>query len=125
MDDGLTDLHEHIRHQLPHLTNEESNSLTRMVERLIDAYQPERIYLFGSKARGDAGPDSDYDLMLVVPEDASPERQRSRLAYDALWETGEAADVLVWTHERFESRTHLRASLPGTILREGRLLYAA
>jgi hypothetical protein len=35
------------------------------------------------------------------------------------------ADVLVWTRGGFESRTHLRASLPGTILREGRLLYAA
>jgi uncharacterized protein len=36
--------------------------LAEIVRRLVDAYQPERIYLFGSVARGRAGPDSDYDL---------------------------------------------------------------
>jgi predicted nucleotidyltransferase len=107
------------------LAEEDLRALARVVERLIEAYQPERIYLFGSKARGDYGPDSDFDLLVVVPDNASENRQRSRLAYDRLWGTGTAADVLVWTRGRFESRAHLRASLPGTILREGRLLYAA
>src|ERR1039458_1815733 len=37
--------------------------LGEIVRRLTDVYRPERIYLFGSTARGDAGPDSDYDLM--------------------------------------------------------------
>jgi predicted nucleotidyltransferase len=36
----------------------------------VDAYQPEWISLFGSVARGDAGPDSDYDLLVVVSGDA-------------------------------------------------------
>jgi len=99
--------------------------LEEVVDRLIEAYRPERIYLFGSQARGDAGPDSDYDLMVVVPDNASPERRRSRLAYERLWETGTAADVLVWTKSAFESRLHLKASLPTTIEREGKLLYAA
>ena len=99
--------------------------LAEVVRRLVEAYRPKRIYLFGSQARGDAGPDSDYDLMVVVPDDASPERQRSRLAYEHLWETGTAADVLVWTKSVFESRLHLKASLPSTIEREGKLLYAA
>lgn len=114
-----------IHHELPHLVGEEIHALAGIVQRLIDAYQPERIYLFGSKARGDHGPDSDFDLLLVVPDTASDERKRSRLAYEQLWGTGTAADVLVWTKERFDGRSHLRASLPGTILREGKLLYAA
>ena len=100
-------------------------TLAEIVRRLVEAYQPERVYLFGSKARGDAGPDSDYDIMLVVPDSASPERRRSRLAYERLWGTGTAADVLVWTRSAFESRVHLKASLPAVVLREGRLLYAA
>lgn len=99
--------------------------LAEIVSRLVDAYQPERIYLFGSVARGDAGPDSDYDLMVIVPDDAAPERQQSRLAYDVLWGTGTAADVLVWKRDYFDRRLHLQASLPSTILREGTLLYAA
>ena len=99
--------------------------LREVVQRLVRAYQPERVYLFGSKARGHAGPDSDYDLMVVVPENAPPHRRRSRLAYESLWGTGVAADVLVWTSEAFEKRLHLKASLPSTIVEEGRLLYAA
>jgi predicted nucleotidyltransferase len=98
--------------------------LAEIVRRLVDAFQPDRIYLFGSRSREETGPDSDYDIMVVVPDDAPSERKRSRLAYQRLWGTGAAADVLVWTKEAFDSRLHLRASLPSTILREGKLLYA-
>jgi predicted nucleotidyltransferase len=91
--------------------------LAEVVRRLVEAYQPERIYLFGSVARGDAGPDSDYDLLIVVPDDAPQAKRRSRLAYEALWHTGIAADVLVCTHTYFEDRRSLKASLPGTVLR--------
>jgi len=97
--------------------------LAEMVRRLVEAYRPERIYLFGSVARGDAGPDSDYDLLVVVPDDAPPERRRSRLAYEVLRGTGTAADVLVCTRSYFEQRRLLKASLPGTVLREGRALH--
>jgi uncharacterized protein len=99
--------------------------LAEVVRRLVAAYQPEHIYLFGSVARGDAGPDSDYDLLVVVPDDASAERRRSRLAYEALRGTGTAADILVCTRSYFERRRSLKASLPGTVLREGRALHGA
>lgn len=100
-------------------------ALDVVLERLIDVYLPERVFLFGSRARDDAGPDSDYELLIIVPDDATPERRRSRLAYEHLWGTGTAADVLVWTRKYFESRVHLNASLAATVIREGRLLYAA
>lgn len=90
--------------------------LAEMVECLAAAYQPERIYLFGSKARGDDDADSDYDLMAVVPDNAPAERKRSRLAYERLWGLGAAADVLVWTQDAFERRLHLAASLPATVV---------
>src|ERR1035438_6195428 len=80
--------------------------LAEVVRRLLEAYRPEYIYLFGSVARGEAGPDSDYDLLLVVPDDAPPERRRSRLAYEALRGTGTAADVLVCTRSYFRSEEH-------------------
>ncbi len=99
--------------------------LALVVQRLVTAYQPESIYLFGSVARGDADTDSDYDLLIVVPDDAAPDRRQSRLAYQVLRGTGTAVDALVCTHSWFFARTHLRASLPGTVLREGRLLHAA
>lgn len=99
--------------------------LGEVVDRLVAAYAPEEIYLFGSKARGDEGPDSDYDLLVVVPDEAPPERRRSRLAYQALRGTGTAADVLVCTRTYFERRLHLRASLPSTVVREGILVHGA
>jgi uncharacterized protein len=99
--------------------------LREIVGRLLTAYEPDFIYLFGSRARGDAGPDSDYDLLVVVPDNASRERKRSGLAYRTLRGTGASADVLVCTRSYFDARRHLKASLPGTILREGRLLHGA
>ena len=99
--------------------------LAEIVRRLVAAYQPERIYLFGSKARDQANPDSDYDIMVIIPDSAPSPQRRSRLAYEVLRGTGTAADVLVWPRESFEKRLHLQASLPSTIKREGKLLYAA
>ncbi len=100
-------------------------ALAEIVRRLVKAYEPERIYLFGSKARGEAGAESDYDLLIVVPDGAPPDRQSSDLAYRALRGTGVAADVVVWTRSRFERRKHVTASLPATVLREGRLLHGS
>ena len=104
---------------------ERDPKLADILQRLVKAYDPKQIYLFGSLARGEDRPDSDYDLMVIVPDDAPPERTRSRLAYEALRGTGIAADVLVWTHSRFQRRAHVVASLPATVLREGVLLHAA
>ena len=99
--------------------------LSEIVNRLVEAFQPERIYLFGSKARSEENQNSDYDLMIVLPDDAPPEKRRSRLAYQVLRGTRVAADVLVWAHQAFESRLHIKASLPATVIREGILLYAS
>ena len=99
--------------------------LSEVVRRLVEAYRPEHIYLFGSVARGDAGPDSDYDIMVVVPDEAQREIQECDLAYRALRGLGIAKDILVWTRSEFEKRLHLKASLPSAILREGKLLHAA
>ncbi|MBA3638084.1 MAG: nucleotidyltransferase domain-containing protein [Acidobacteria bacterium] len=97
--------------------------LSAITQRLADAYAPERIYLFGSTARGDAGPDSDFDILVVVADDAALARRQSRLGYEALWPVGRAGDILVMTRSQFESRARVRASLAATIEEEGRILY--
>ncbi|RJP72044.1 MAG: nucleotidyltransferase domain-containing protein [Candidatus Abyssobacteria bacterium SURF_17] len=99
--------------------------LAEMVHRLVEAFQPERIYLFGSKARDESGGDSDYDLMVVVTHSDLPGYRRDQRAYRTLRGLGVAKDVLVWTAEEFEKRVRFPASLPATIIREERLLYAA
>lgn len=110
---------------MTHPILDQEPKLAEAVRRLVAAYQPDRVYLFGSTARGDAGPDSDYDLLLVVPDDAPPERRDSKLAYQVLWGINTSVDAVVCRSSWFHARTHLKASLPGTVLREGLLLHAA
>ncbi len=98
-------------------------ALDEIVRRLVRVYHPEKIYLFGSVARGEAGPDSDYDLMVILPDGAPLQLQSEDLGYRALRGTGTAADILVWAHSNFERQLHLKASFPSTVVREGRLLY--
>ena len=45
-------------------------AIDEITRRLVEYYRPVRIYLFGSEARGDAGPDSDLDFCVVLPDDA-------------------------------------------------------
>lgn len=103
---------------------EDDPVLTDIVTRLVATYQPERVYLFGSAARGEPGPHSDYDILLVVSDDASPDRLRSRRAYEALWGVGTAVDVIVWRRSDFDARATVLTSLPAVVLREGVLLHA-
>jgi hypothetical protein len=72
------------------------------------------------------GADSDYDLMLVMPDDSEPERMRAGRAYsELLWGVPASVDVVIVSREYFDSRAEVVASLPATVLREGRLLHVA
>ncbi len=99
-------------------------ALRPIVDRLVTRLDPEAIYLFGSHARNEAGPDSDFDLMVTLPDDAPAEQADPRRPHEALRGIGIATDVLVWHRRHFESRLHIRSSLPATIADEGRVLYA-
>jgi predicted nucleotidyltransferase len=99
--------------------------LGEIVRRLVAAFQPRRIYLFGSRARGDAGPDSDFDVLLVLDELKDRGWRVSQDAYLKLRGVAAAVDVVVCSVDDFERRSKAAASLPATVAREGRLLYAA
>jgi predicted nucleotidyltransferase len=97
--------------------------LGEMVRRLVEVYCPEKIYLFGSVARGEATADSDYDLMIVVPDTSSSTLKQNRAGYRALREIGVPRDIFVSTSSDFNKQLHLKASFPSTVVREGLLLY--
>lgn len=101
----------------------DGSELDELVRRLVHAHQPWRIYLFGSRARGEAASDSDYDLMMVLETMEGPAHQIAQAAHSLAWGLGISADILVMSREEFERRLPLKASLPATILREGRLLH--
>lgn len=102
-----------------------SNEILRIgTERLVRQFQPKRVILFGSHARGTADSHSDVDLLVVCPVSGS--RRALMVAMDrALRGLGFARDVIVLTPEEFESDRHI----PGTVARpawlEGKILYEA
>lgn len=99
--------------------------LAAIVLRLVQVYRPERIYWFGLSAGGDASPDSDCGLMVAVPDGTPKEVRDTKEVFRALADIRASVDVLVWTRRESDERLHLPASFPSTIVREGKLLYAA
>ncbi len=102
-------------------TEEELAAATRL---LVEAARPQQIILFGSRARGDAGPGSDFDLLVVLPTVASRRRETARLLA-LLARHRIRADVVVASVGFFETWR----DVPGTVLheaaRDGVVLYEA
>jgi len=94
------------------------------VQKLIDVYRPLKIYLFGSRAKGEAEFDSDYDIMLVVPDDSPSCLKSATKAYEIMWGASVPVDILIRTESNFNIRLDIENSLPSTVEREGRILYS-
>jgi uncharacterized protein len=98
--------------------------LPEMTERIVRAFRPLRIVLFGSRARGDARPTSDVDLLVVLPRiDDKSRARRDILA--ALSEFPVANDVVVTTPDEISRRGNLVGTILRPALRDGRVLYDA
>jgi predicted nucleotidyltransferase len=97
--------------------------LDDITRRLVAAMHPERIYLFGSRARGENGADQDYDLLVVVASSDLPGYRRDQEAFQALAGIPASKDVIVLTREEFDRRRGIVCSLPATVEREGRLIH--
>ena len=79
-------------------------TIQEITRRLVDFYRPVRVYLFGSVARGDSGPDSDLDFCVVVQDDTSAEVFRPGASRPALTGISVGADVVPWRRTDFERR---------------------
>jgi predicted nucleotidyltransferase len=104
---------------------ERNPKLAELVRRLVAAHQPARLYLFGSRGRGQAESGSDYDLLMVFDKLEAPAYRIAQDAHRFVWGLGISADILVWSRDDFDRRLSLKASLPATVVREGVLLHAA
>jgi predicted nucleotidyltransferase len=97
--------------------------IREMAERIVKRFDPDRIILFGSHARGDAGPDSDVDLLVVMPLSGSRREKAIEIGV-ALHDIRLPKDVIVTTPEEFEWRKDTIGTIEHPAWREGRLLYA-
>ncbi|MDE2978711.1 MAG: nucleotidyltransferase domain-containing protein [Acidobacteriota bacterium] len=97
-----------------------------MVRAIVAEVDPEKVILFGSRGRGDAGADSDVDLLVIEAEPFGPERSKHREMLRlgrAVRDFRVPTDILVFSNEEVEywhdSLNHVLARA----LREGRVLY--
>lgn len=97
-------------------------AINEMVRRIVARFDPEQVILFGSYARGTAGPDSDADL-LVVMDVQGPKRPKVVEIYGELAGVGLAKDLILVTPEELERRQAEPGFLIHSALHEGRVLY--
>lgn len=109
---------------LAHLAIDER--IQQMVDRIVAAVDPEKVILFGSRARGTATADSDVDLLVVEREPFSPVRSRRKELLRvsmAIREFAIPADILLYSNDEMEDRQPL-SSVLAQVSREGKVLYA-
>ncbi len=101
-----------------------NEAVEHLVRRIVDEVHPLRIIVFGSAARGEAEPDSDLDMLVVMPE-GTQRRQTAQRLYRNIRGIGVPFDILVATPADLEEHKHNVGLIYHAILREGKEVYAA
>ena len=96
--------------------------IAEMTERIVRDFHPLRVILFGSHARGEAGPYSDIDLLVVLPQIAD-KRQATVEMMRALSDRRVPTDIVVTTPDEIARRGDLIGTVLRPALREGKVLY--
>lgn len=96
--------------------------IAEAVRRIVEGFAPDQIILFGSHARGTAGPDSDADFLIVMPVSGSKRRKAVEIDL-ALAEIGMPKDIIVVTPEEVERYRDVAGTIIYPALREGKVLY--
>jgi predicted nucleotidyltransferase len=100
--------------------------LKEMVDAIVREFDPERVIVFGSRARGEDTPESDVDLLVIESEPFGAERSRwqevSRL-WGLVARFRVPVDVLLYSQDEFEHWRKTRSHVIARAVREGRPLY--
>ena len=102
--------------------NEVQTTIHEMVRLIVEKFDPDQVILFGSHARGTAGPDSDVDLMVVMPVEGSINDKRLEIRI-ALHDIGVAKDIALVTPEQVAKYRNVVGTIIHPALREGKVLY--
>ena len=101
--------------------NYQSNDpkLDAIVKKLVDHFNPTKVFLFGSRARGNYGPNSDYDIYIVVKESKKSQLERMDEANFVLWGREVPVDVFIYTEDEFDQAKHVLSSISHSVATEG------
>jgi len=102
--------------------NPQNELIDVIVRRIVETAQPDKIILFGSRARGDARPNSDFDV-LVIKESSEPRYRRSVPLYVALADVPAEVEVVVYTPEEIDEWRQVPQAFVTTAVREGTTIY--
>src|SRR4051812_14790299 len=97
--------------------------LSPLLERIVARLHPEEVWLFGSRAEGRARPDSDYDLLVVLPDGTSEAELDPVAAWTIARGLGIPADIVPCTRAEFEEEKNEIDSLARAAFLYGRRIY--
>lgn len=102
-----------------HTEFENDKNLAEMISKLKAHFKPEKVLLFGSRAKGTSTSDSDYDLLLVVKDSNKTSRERLREAREIIRGRTVAVDIFIYTKKEFDEYKEEFSSIPHTAYTEG------
>jgi hypothetical protein len=94
-----------------------------LLDRVVAYFQPNRVILFGSVARGQGGPDSDIDLLVVVNDDTPHEKVTLKAGFEARRGYGAPADVIPVRETVFRRNAEIAGTLSRAATLEGIVVY--
>ena len=94
-----------------------------LLTQVVTVFQPRRVILFGSRARGDARADSDFDLVVVLDDDTPDERLSSRRRYEAHRGFPASVDIVPCRESALTERARAIGSFAHTVMSEGVVVY--
>jgi hypothetical protein len=96
---------------------------SELLDPVVAYFKPRRVILFGSRARGDAGPDSDIDLLVVVDDDTPAEKITIKAGFESRRPYHGPADVFPVREETFQRKSKIAGTLPRAATLEGIVVY--
>jgi len=97
------------------------NVLDEVIHRIVEVADPDKIVLFGSAARGEMGPDSDLDLLVI--KSGVHRRKLAQEIYKKLFGIDYPVDIIVVTPEDIENYKDAIGLIIATVLQEGKVVY--
>ena len=98
--------------------------IQELVDNIVRQFSPDKIVLFGSHARGEEGPDSDVDLLVIMPHEKHAAEKAAEIT-QRVHPRRYSLDLIVRSPDAIRERLQMNDWFVRDLIREGRVLYAA